>query len=409
MAQALCDLQWAPPTRHAVLNEELTDIGLAPEEPQPTGLARQPRTIHNSDNLRAEVSREQDATSLADRFSRGGLPSTVGHLHGGITMEEESAYLDALQSSEDELDETRSNEAYPSHVIRQQDPCNAQGPCPSKPFEGLEQCLSWHQQKWDYLSHACPCHRRRYARFQTTEQPQSRMVAGYASHRGYPILKPPHTTNQAPTRVGDRAQDQFQHHGADRHLEDQYHVGWFTYMRDIAFPTSVWRSPYPAETDMRSGGTTSNSDRISAMPYGVMNTGRMEYDTRQGHSSGVPSTYLASRPLLGRDGQDSEGLMGSRRRTVTRGVDVNPLSHGTPDHGDSRRLASGLPANLSDQNPGNHPGFSPRIDHSGLGRQTDPGDRRTSNWRSSTPGNDGHFPIDGKTHVCITDTDRFLI
>ena len=47
MAQALCDLQWAPPMRHAVLNEELTDIGLAPEEPQPTGLARQLRTIRD--------------------------------------------------------------------------------------------------------------------------------------------------------------------------------------------------------------------------------------------------------------------------------------------------------------------------------------------------------------------------
>ena len=32
VAQTLCDLQWAPPTRHVVLNEELTDIGLDPEE-----------------------------------------------------------------------------------------------------------------------------------------------------------------------------------------------------------------------------------------------------------------------------------------------------------------------------------------------------------------------------------------
>ena len=335
------------------------------------------------------MSREQDATSLADRFSRGGLPSTVGQLHGGITMEEESAYLDALQSSEDELDETRSNEAYPSHVIRQQDPCHAQGPCPSKPFEGLEQCLSWHQQKWDYISHACPCHRRRCARFQTTEQPQSRMVDGYASHRGYPILKPPHTTNQTLTCVRDQVQDQEPYHGSD------------LYSGSTRVEHTPGEPPYSAGMDMRSGGTTSNSDRISAMPYGVMNTGRMEYDMRQGHSSGVPSTYLASRPLLGRDGQDSEGLMGSRRRTVTRGIDVSSLSHGTPDHGDSRRLASGLPANLSDQNPGNNPGFSSRIDHSGRGRQTDPGDRRTSDWRSSTPGNDGISPSTGRP-MCVS-------
>ena len=32
------------------------------------------------------------------------------------------------------------------HAIHQQDPCNTQGPCPSKPFEGLEQCLPWHRR-----------------------------------------------------------------------------------------------------------------------------------------------------------------------------------------------------------------------------------------------------------------------
>ena len=105
MAQTLCDMRWAPLTRHAVLNEELSDSDLIPELGQPSGLAvwnrvvpddnprEQLRGIYRMDDLRAEVSpsnTEQDATSLADRFSRGGLPITVGQLHGGITMEEES-------------------------------------------------------------------------------------------------------------------------------------------------------------------------------------------------------------------------------------------------------------------------------------------------------------------------------
>ena len=32
------------------------------------------------------------------------------------------------------------------HEVYEQNPCNTQGPCPSKPFEGLEQCLSWHRR-----------------------------------------------------------------------------------------------------------------------------------------------------------------------------------------------------------------------------------------------------------------------
>ena len=219
MTQTSCDLQWAPLTRHAVLNEELVDFGLNPEACRPTGLApqhfsvstgvnplEQPGALHTLDDPRAEVSllmTSQDDTSLADRFSRGGLPFTMGQLHGGIAMEEESTYADILQSNEDELDETRSNDAHLRQAVYLQDPCSPQGPCPSKPFEGLEQCISWHQQAWDYLSHACPCHRRRCASFQFEEQPQPRMVEGYASHRGYPILKPPHTTKQALTRVRD--------------------------------------------------------------------------------------------------------------------------------------------------------------------------------------------------------------
>ena len=179
--QTSCDLRWAPLTRHAVFNEELTDSGLTLEGCQPTGSApttiyrysegnpwEQEGTIHMLDDPRAEVSllkTEQDDTSLADRFSRGGLPFTVGHLHGGRAMEEESTYGEIAQVNEDKLDETRSNEAHPRHVNYQQDPCNTQGPCPSKPFEGLEQCLSWHQQVWDHLSRGCPCHRRRCGEF----------------------------------------------------------------------------------------------------------------------------------------------------------------------------------------------------------------------------------------------------
>ena len=95
---------------------------------------------------------------------------------------------------------------------------------------------------------------------------------------------------------------------------------------------------------------------------------------RQRYPSGIPSTYSASRPLLGRDGQDSEGVMENRVRPVIRGSHADPTIRRTSDHEDSRRLASGLPPDLSGT-----PGES-----SGLGRQTDPGDRRTSDWRSST-------------------------
>ena len=339
LTQTSCDTRWATLTRHAVLNEESTDSDLIPGSGRPMrstvsnrmlseGNPReQLRSIYRMDNLRAEVSPSntaQDPTSLADRFSRGGLPVTVGQLHGGITMEEESSYSDALQSNEDELDETRNNEAYPCPTSRQADPCNAQGPYPSKPFEGLEQCLSWHQRAWNSMSHGCPCHRRRCVNFQLEEPTQPRVGDRYASHRGYPIPKPPHTTNQTLTYVRDRVQDQFQYHGIDIHSEEQRHVGWLTYMRDIAFPTSWWKPM-----------------------HGVTITRRTEYDIRQGHSSGVPSTYLASRPLLGRDGQDSEGFLGNWMQPATRGTNENPTMHGTSDHGDSRRLADGLPANLS--------------------------------------------------------------
>ena len=49
-----------------------------------------------------------------------------------------------------------------------------------------------------------------------------------------------------------------------------------------------------------------------------------------------------------------------------------------------------------------HPGTEAQesylgTDHSVPGRQTDPGDRRTSNWRSSTPGSDTTSPLTGRS------------
>ena len=349
MAQTLCDMRWAPLTRHAVLSEELTEVGLNPGAGRLTGPTKQsppatadgnpleqPGVIHMSDDLRAEVSplnTEQDATLLADRFSRGGLPFTVGQLHGGNTMKEESAYSDALQSNNDELDETRNNEAHPGHIIRQPDPCNAQGPCPSKPFEGLEQCSSWHQQGWNYLSHACPSHRRRCVNFQFGESTQLRVAEGYPSHRGYPVLKPPHTTRQALTRARDRVQDHEPYCGHEPYFGFT-HIG-----------RTLGVLPYSAGMDMGSGGTTSSTDRITGTLHGV-DTRDTGYDMRQGYPSGIPSTYSASRTLLGRDGQDSEGVMENRPRPVVRGNRAHPTIRRTSDHEDSRRLASGLSADL---------------------------------------------------------------
>ena len=139
------------------------------------------------------------------------------------------------------------------------------------------------------------------------------------------------------------------------------------------------------QLDMRSGGTTSNTDHISGMLSGV-DTRHTGSDTSQWYPSGIPPTYLASRSLLGRDGQDSEGSQENRQRPVPRGANVNPTLGGSSDHEDSRRLASGLPTHLSGEDSGGNPGSQPRTDRSVLGRQTDPGDRRTSDWRSSTLG-----------------------
>ena len=346
IAQTHCDLRWAPPTRHAVLNEELTGLGLIPAAYRPTGPVPShfsvrpegnpsecPGTSRTSDDLRAEVN----------------LLKT---------------------EQEDQLDETRSNEAHLRHVIHQQDPCNIQGPCPSKPFEGLEQCLPWHQRAWGRLTHGCSCHRRRILRSYNEDQP------------------PSNTTTS-------RTQ-------------------WLTYMQDIAFPISLRSSgrdsmrrvertmnvpPYSAGMDMRPGATTSNVDRISETAHGEMSTWRNEREmtrisARLWDSSRVPSTYLASRPLLGRDGQDSEVIPGYRRRTAPRMTSRDPTIRRTSDHEDSRRLASGLPTNLSHTRAAIR--RYPSEDTSDLGRQTDPGDRRTSDWRSSTLGNDPASPSTGR-------------
>ena len=155
------------------------------------------------DDLRAEVSlleTEQEDTSLADRFSRGGLPYRRASpyersgfaSYDGRPMNEAVAREDTTSAhlNINELDETRSNEAHMLHDTHFQDPCNDQGSCTSKPFEGLEQCLPWHQRVWDNLSRRCSCHRRRCVSFQFEERPQYHVVDGYASHREYPILKP---------------------------------------------------------------------------------------------------------------------------------------------------------------------------------------------------------------------------
>ena len=352
------------------------------------------------DDLRAEVSlleTEQEETSLADRFSRGGLPyrrdppyeGSGPASYDGRPMNKAAAREDTTSAhlNRNELDETRSNEAHMRQDTHCQDPCNDQGPCTSKPFEGLEQCLPWHQRVWDNFSRGCLCHRRRCVSFQFEERPQHQVVDGYASHRGYPILKPPHTTNQALTRVRDRVQDRARDETVDLHQQDYSHTGWLTYMRDITSPTSSWRParsgiaridrapgvpPYSAGMDMRSGGTTSNTDHISGMWHGV-DTRHTEYDIRQRYSSGVPPTYLASRPLLGRDGQ-AEGTAENRQRTVLREDNANPTVRRTSDHEVSRRLATGIPADLSGPPGTGTQELYPGADRSALGRQTDSGD-----------------------------------
>ena len=225
IAQTYCDLRWAPPTRHAVLNEELTDLGLIPAAYRPTGLVPPYFSVRPEDNPSEHPGTTRTSDDLRVKVS---LLKT---------------------EQEDKLDETRSNEAHLRHIIHQQDPCDIQGPCPSKPFEGLEQCLPWHQRAWGRLTHGCSCHRRRNVRSKTTDQPSSNT-----------------TTSR---------------------------IQWLTYMQDIAFPTSSWSSgrdsmrrvertmsvpPYSAGMDMRSGATTSNVDRISETVHGALSTRRMEHE-----------------------------------------------------------------------------------------------------------------------------------
>ena len=227
MAQTSCDLRWAPLTRHAVLNEELTGLSLIPEAGPPTGRAPHHLTACSEDN-----SSELQGRSL-----------TSDDLRTEVSL--------LKTEQEDKLDETRSNEAYPRHVIHQQDPCNDQGPCPSKPFEGLEQCLSWHQRVWGRIPRGCPCQRR----------------------------------NATTSRI-------------QRH----------TYMRDIAFPISLWSverdsmrgvehtmntTPHSAGMDMRSGAITSNVYRISETVPGVGNTRHQECESTgiTAHGCNTPQEY----------------------------------------------------------------------------------------------------------------------
>ena len=147
--------------------------------------------------------------------------------------------------------------------------------------------------------------------------------------------------------------------------------------------------------DMRSGGTTSNTDRIMGTLQGV-DTRDTGSDMRQRYPSGIPSTYSASRTLLGRDGQDSEEVMENRPRPVVRGNHADPTIRRASDHEDSRRLASGLPTDLSGTLGTEAQESYLGADRSVPGRQTDPGDRRTSDRRSSTPGSDVASPSTGR-------------
>ena len=129
---------------------------------------------------------------------------------------------------------------------------------------------------------------------QYEERSQPQAVERYASHRGYPFLKPPHTTKQALTRVRDRVQDHESYYGLDRYSES-------TRIECISDPQR-----YSAGMDMRSGGTTSNTDRFTGTLQGV-DTRDTGSDMRQRYPSGIPSTHSASRTLLGRDGQPYVG------------------------------------------------------------------------------------------------------
>ena len=92
--------------------------------------------------------------------------------------------------------------------------------------------------------------------------------------------------------------------------------------------------------------------------------------------------------------------MENRARPVIRGSQADLAIRGTSDHGDSRRLAAGLPADLSDF-PTEAQGSYPGADRPALGRQTDPGDRRTSHRRTS--GSDVTSPSTGRP-MCVSPT-----
>ena len=188
---------------------------------------------------------------------------------------------------EDQLDETRRNEEHLSHVVHQQDPYNIQGPCPSKPFEGLEQWLPWHHRAWDILSRGLSCHRRRNVSSRMMMINLTRICGSQTYSMAHAYAR--HCVSHVSIENGTRCEMSTRH--TDRGI------------------TRTWAQPRC--------------------------------------SSGVPSTYLASRPLLGGVGQDSEGTSGHGQRSVRRMTRVEPISGRTSDHEDGRRLASGLSADLS--------------------------------------------------------------
>ena len=193
---------------------------------------------------------------------------------------------------------------------------------------------------------------------QFEEQPQQQVVDRYASHRGYTLLKPPHTTKQALTRVRDRVQDQAPYHGIDLHPEEYRHTGWLTYMRDIAFPTSRPAHAGIARivpccrwtTLLRRNGHAFRRRHIEHGPcfgvrlHGVMNARHTGFDTRQRYSSGSTTQHTWPADLcLAETGKTQKEPRGEPARTGNPWDRCEPdNARETSDHGDSRRLASGL-------------------------------------------------------------------
>ena len=80
-------------------------------------------------------------------------------------------FVDAREEEEQEL----------FHEFHEQDPHNTQGSCPSKPFEGLQQCLPWHQRARDSSSRGYSWYPQKGASDHHTPKEQPRGCAA-ASH-----------------------------------------------------------------------------------------------------------------------------------------------------------------------------------------------------------------------------------